>query len=303
MYTNAPAGLLFPGDPGVPDTLMNSDYGYWEPRIGMAYQPKALPHTVFHAGFGIFTGPLQYSEYNHAADVAPFSPTFNFSGWCWDPLRRSDTVPMWQAGLSPLITPGPAPFRCWRVSPYATSPFPGTFPWATLSYKPAKSIAIPKGQEVGQDLLAQLQAAHHVCLERLDRAAVHPTTALRLAYVGSETDHLSVLIDMNPEWATKIPVNSNIGDIFDDQSWATASYNSLQFSLDQHVWHGLQVQSSFTWSHTIDIAGTSNVSFGNPALGNPISAAWNRGNSNRTCRGTGSATLSTRPPRSRKRAS
>ena len=50
-------------------------------------------------------------------------------------------------------------------------------------------------------------------------------------------------------------------------------------SLDQHLWHGLQVQSSFAWSHTLDIAGTSNISFGNPALGNPISAAWNRGNS------------------------
>ena len=83
VYTNSPAGLLFPGDPGVPNTLMNSDYGYWEPRIGLAYQPKVLSHTVFHTGFGIFTGPLQYSEYNHAADVAPFSPTFNFSGWCW----------------------------------------------------------------------------------------------------------------------------------------------------------------------------------------------------------------------------
>jgi hypothetical protein len=39
------------------------------------------------------------------------------------------------------------------------------------------------------------------------------------------------------------------------------------------------VQSSFAWSHTLDITGTSNVSYGNPALGNPISAAWNRGNS------------------------
>ena len=29
----------------------------------------------------------------------------------------------------------------------------------------------------------------------------------------------------------------------------------------------------------LDITGTSNVSYGNPALGNPISAAWNRGNS------------------------
>jgi len=77
VFTNAPAGLDFPGDPGVPDTLMNSDYGYWEPRIGVSWQPKFLHKTVFHAGFGMFTGPLQYSEYNHASDVAPFSPTFN----------------------------------------------------------------------------------------------------------------------------------------------------------------------------------------------------------------------------------
>jgi hypothetical protein len=100
-----------------------------------------------------------------------------------------------------------------------------------------------------------------------------------MAYVGNETDHLSVLIDMNPPYASKLPVNGKIGDIYDDQSWATASYNSLQVSLDQHVWHGLQVQSSLAWSHTIDITGTSNVSYGNPALGNPISAKWNRGNS------------------------
>jgi hypothetical protein len=97
--------------------------------------------------------------------------------------------------------------------------------------------------------------------------------------VGNETEHLSVLIDDNPEWATKIPVNSTLGDIYEDQSWATASYNSLQVSVDQHAWLGLQVQSSLEWSHTIDITGSSNVSYGNPALGNPISAKWNRGNS------------------------
>ena len=271
VYTNAPAGLLFPGDPGVPNTLMNSDYGYWEPRVGVAYQPRALPHTVFHAGFGIFTGPLQYSEYNHAADVAPFSPTFNFSGWCWP--CSSD------AALAGGIIPFDNPWSS-SVSPYATSPFPGTFPWATLSYKPAKTIAIPKGQEVGQDFARNFKLpttfAWNVSIEQ----QFTPTTAFRLAYVGSETDHLSVLIDMNPEWATKIPVNANIGDIFDDQSWATASFNSLQMNLDQHLWHGLQVQSSFTWSHTLDIASSSNVSFGNPALGNPISAAWSRGNAN-----------------------
>ena len=272
VFTNAPAGLLFPGDPGVSDTLMNSDYGYWEPRIGVAYQPKSAPHTVLHAGFGIFSGPLQYSEYNHAADVAPFSPTFNFSGWCWP--CSADTA------LSGGIIPFDSPWSASGAgSPYATSPFPGTFPWATTSYKPAKSIAIPKGQ-VGQDFSRDFKLpttyAWNVSIEQQFTS----TTGFRLAYVGSETEHLSVAIDMNPPYASKLPVNKNLGDIFDDQSWATASYNSLQVSLDQHMWRGLQVQSSFTWSHTLDIASSSNISFGNPALGNPISAAWNRGNSN-----------------------
>jgi hypothetical protein len=272
VFTNAPAGLDFPGDPGVPNTLMNSDYGYWEPRIGLAYQPKFLHQTVIHAGFGIFSGPLQYSEYNHAADVAPFSPTFNFSGWCW-PCNTD------QVGGGGIIY-FDHPWSNTTVSPYATSPFPGTFPWAKLSYQPAKNVTMPAGQEVGQvfsrDFKLPTTYAWNVSVEQ----QLTPTTAVRLAYVGNETEHLSVLIDMNPEWATKIPVNPHIGDIFDDQSWATASYNSMQVSLDHHVSRGLQVQSNFTWSHTIDIASSSNVSFGNPALGNPISAKWNRGNAN-----------------------
>ena len=274
VYTNSPAGLLFPGDPGVPDTLMNSDYGYWEPRIGLAYQPKFLSRTVFHTGFGIFTGPLQYSEYNHAADVAPFSPTFNFTGWCWpcsnDTALGGAIIPFDNPWSGSIAAGGP---------PYTTSPFPGTFSWATLGYKPAKNIAIPAGQSVGQSFSRDFKLPTTYAWNASVEHQVSATTVLRLAYVGNETDHLSVLIDMNPEWATKIPVNSSVGDIYDDQSWATASYNSLEISLDQHPWHGLQVQSSFAWSHTLDITGTSNVSYGNPALGNPISAAWNRGNS------------------------
>ena len=77
MFPNAPKGLIFPGDAGMTPQLRPSNYGYWEPRIGVAYQPSSLPRTSFHAGFGMFTGPVAYSSYNHVADVAPFSPTFS----------------------------------------------------------------------------------------------------------------------------------------------------------------------------------------------------------------------------------
>jgi len=197
VYTNAPAGLDFPGDPGVPNTLMNSDYNYWEPRIGVAYQPKALPHTVFHAGAGMFTGPLQYSEYNHAADVAPFSPTFNFSGWDWDGTCGAAACPdsTLKGGIIPLITPGPALSPPIRQAPSRNIPLGDAF------LQTGENHCHSQGPANRPGLRAQLQAAHNVCLERLGRAAAHTTTALRMAYVGNETEHLSVLIDMNPPYA------------------------------------------------------------------------------------------------------
>jgi hypothetical protein len=296
VFPNASAGLNFPGDPGVPDTLINSDYSFWEPRIGMAWQPKFLPHTVIHSGFGIFSGPLQYSEYNHAADVAPFSPTFEFSGWDWDSTCNKAICP--DSVIKGAVIPFDNPWSntafqaAWGgVSPFPTSPFPETYAWATTSYKPAKNIAIPAGnsqlinQAFSRDFKLPTVYAWNFSIEQ----QVTSTTVVRVAYVGNETDHLSVDIDMNPPWPNKpdskvytnptVPKNTNFGDIFEDQSWATASYNSLQVTLDQHAWHGLQFQSSLAWAHTIDITGSSNVSYGNPALGNPYSAKWNRGNS------------------------
>jgi hypothetical protein len=36
VYTNAPPGLLFPGDPGVPKYGANGDYNNFAPRLGFA---------------------------------------------------------------------------------------------------------------------------------------------------------------------------------------------------------------------------------------------------------------------------
>ena len=102
------------------------------------------------------------------------------------------------------IIPFDNPWSSSCLPSLCDKPLPGTFPWATISYKPAKNVAIPKGQEVGQVFARNFKLpttyAWNVSIEQ----QFTPTTAIRVAYVGSETDHLSVLIDMNPPVRYKV---------------------------------------------------------------------------------------------------
>ncbi len=50
VYPGAPAGLVFPGDPGIPDTLAPTSYTNFAPRLGLAYAPGK---TSIRAGYGI----------------------------------------------------------------------------------------------------------------------------------------------------------------------------------------------------------------------------------------------------------
>jgi outer membrane receptor protein involved in Fe transport len=277
VFPNAPRGLIFPGDNGMSSTLMPDTYGYWEPRLGIAWQPKSLPRTVFHAGFGLFTGPLPYSDYNHAADIAPFSPLYNIYG---------SSASCATGGVAATCTPGADQTISGNLifdSPWSTfagtggkSPFPS---FTSVSYKPPSNYVfttpITVDQSFSRNFKQPVTQSWNVSIEQ----QVNPSTAIRAAYVGSESYHMTDAIDQNA--ATKdVRPYSNFAQILTDFSNATASYNALQVSVDHRMAHGLQAQSSFTWSKTIDIASSADVSFGKPYLGDPFDLHWSRGNSN-----------------------
>ncbi len=269
LFPNAPAGLIFPGDKGITATLMPDSYGYWEPRLGVAWQPKSLPHTVVHAGFGMFTGPLQYSYYNHSADIAPFSPTFNLYG----------------GNCSGGCTPGADAAITGQLSfdnPWSTfagtggvSPFP---PFTSVSYKPPtnSSFATPVSllQSFSRNFKLGITQSWNLSVEQ----QLSPSMVARLAYVGSESYHQTDAIDENAATADIRPY-SNYAQILEAVSNGTASYNALQAGFERHMSRGLQVQSNFTWSKSIDTASSGNVTFGTPYLGDPFNLRWNRGNS------------------------
>ena len=137
VFPNAPLGLNFPGDPGVDDSLMPTSYGYFEPRLGIAWQPRSLPKTAVRAGFGLFDAPLPYSAYGHTSEVTPFSPTYTF-----------------YAGATPIPFADP-----WSANAGTggVSPFP---PFFSLNNKPAADTHLSRPGNRADCLLKRLQAGH-----------------------------------------------------------------------------------------------------------------------------------------------
>lgn len=258
VYPKAPAGLVFPGDKGIGKGLMRGGWGYWEPRIGVAWQPRALPHTAFHAGFGLFTQPMIYSEYNHIADNAPFAPTYFLQGTSTTPL---DLQNPWSgfAGTN------------------GKSPFP---PFASVSYRPPSTVGFSKGLSIPATISPNFDLGTTQSWNLTAEQQIGQNMALKIAYVGSETYHAPVILDLNPGiYATGGTRSTypNFGQILAMESYGTANYNALQVSLDRHLSHDLQFQTNITWSKTMDDASSGNISFGSNQLADPFNVGFSRG--------------------------
>jgi hypothetical protein len=256
-FVNAPVGLLFPGDPNVPNSLAQNTYGYFEPRVAVAYQ--ASTRTAFRAGFGMFTAPLPYSAYNHVANVTPFAPTFVLNGIATSPIDFSNP---W-AGFASTggVSPFP-PFSYGASAPAANTAFPAvtTVPAA---FRPGFKLGMTQSWNASVEQQVTNDIVFH------------------LAYVGSQSYHQTLIIDANPGQVTG-PARgtralNNFSQILTINSNGVSSYHSLQAQFEKRFSHGFQVQSSFTWSKNIDIAASGNASFTGNGVGNPYDLRFNRG--------------------------
>jgi hypothetical protein len=257
MYPGAPNGLVFPGDKGVPNSLATNTYGYWEPRVAVAFQ--ASPKTAFRAGFGLFTAPLPYSAYNHVADVSPFSPTYTLNGSATNPIDFSN--PWSNFGSTNNTSPFP-PFAYEGLKPPANFNF-GSQTTVPAAFRPGFKLGMTQSWNVS----VEQQFSNDV--------------VMHLAYVGSQSYHQTLIIDANPGQIAA-PVRgkralSNYSQILTINSNGISSYHSLQAQFEKRFSHNFQAQSSFTWSKNIDIAATGNASFTGNGVGNPYDLRFNRG--------------------------
>jgi hypothetical protein len=211
----------------------------WAPRLGFAY--RINDKTVFRGGAGIYYNPNQTNSYTFLNSNPPYTTILNCT---------------WSLGLTPVNL---------------SSPF-------------TSAGVCPTGATVGTvytDQWRQPTARMNQWSAGLERQ-LWSGGGVELQYLGSHSYHLDRSYYNNTPLPGPGSVNTRrpnplfavIRTIANDE---IANYESLSFLFHQRLSHGLTMQSSYTWSHTLDVTTDSNGG-GTPM--NPYSWKSDYGNSN-----------------------
>ncbi len=228
VYRLAPAGLLFPGDTGVPEQGVRSTYLQFMPRASFAYDVWGDGSLSIRGGGGLFYDTRQPAIFNSIpAEISPFSTSVS------------------------LITPAGG-----FTNPYLgiTDPFSGT-PQPPATYSFISPVQVNSYDPSG-NFQVPLTYAYNLTIEK----RLSSSTLLRTAYVGSHSSHLFVNSDYNPSIympGSTLGTNSRrhfngFSDIDVASMSGNAAYNSFQAMLQRRVSKGVSVTVNYTWSKSMD---------------------------------------------------
>jgi hypothetical protein len=186
VFPNAPEGIVFPGDPGVPRTLAATQYADFGPRVGVAWSPSWLGgvgKTSLRASWGQFYTPVEGLSPAVMSGNPPYGITYTSAV-----PTLFDTPWTAAADGSSLNANGQARFPLAKTPYGASRTHPvGSVDWA--EFEPFTGIpAVAPGN------VTPYAEDYMVSVERqLGRG-----TVLDLSYAGTQAHHLLTLEEANP---------------------------------------------------------------------------------------------------------
>ena len=224
-FPAAPAGLVYPGDPGVSRGTYPTDKNNFAPRLGAVWDPKGDGRTTVRGAWGIFYDALagQGDFFQNGVLAPPFTP-----------LVEVNSPPASITLANPLgsITGG-----------------------ATL-FPPALTII-----GWGEDF--QTPYAYH--FNATVQRQVGRTLGVEAGYVGSRGRHMPIFIEVNPGLFTTgqtapstrlFPAFALVRPTF---SVAESRYDSFQASARMRQSHGVNFLASYTYGHAKDHVSGLNI--------------------------------------------
>ncbi len=225
----APAGLLFPGDDGVPRATIQTDGNNLAPRFGFAYDVTGNGKTSLRGGYGIF--------FDSVPGVAVF---------------QNINVPPFNRFIQVDAPPGFAnPYAGFAVNPQVDPARDFPCPCLVIGFSPDFRTPYVQQMQLG----VQRQVTSNLVAE--------------IGYVGSLSRKLAGYLEVNPAvpgpGATL--ANSQQRRIYRDYNLVrptfsrfNSHYHALQTRLQQRYSSGLSFLLAYTWSKAIDFQSSVNLS-------------------------------------------
>src|SRR5580698_8933698 len=245
VLPNAPAGLLYPGDPGVPAGLIPTQKTAFAPRIGLAWDPRGDSKTVISAAYGMFYEPYYTGE----------------GGPLQDPVSAPPYLKTLQLGF---------PINSFANPFFTPDPFGVPFPQPMTLLVVSRNLHLPYAQDwnlniqrsLGQDLLFQVGyvGTTGVRLPRFiegNPAVYYPGVDTTSAGCAPPAQPCPISTENNVNQRRLYsgctlaqPNNCVYGSVGEIASVSNSSYNALEASLRKRFSHGLSFLASYTWSHS-----------------------------------------------------
>jgi hypothetical protein len=304
VFPGAPAGILFPTDPGVPRTLAPAGNLDLAPRIGLAYSPQGTDETFLgkilggpgktsiRAGFGMYYTAIEALTLGILAGNAPFGITYS-----------SPAPPLF---ATPFITASTGqnqgqPFPVALITQEASR----THPDASVDWSQYEPISGLPGYAASNRIPYVEQ--YMLSLER----QLGGNTIFSVSYVGTQSHRLLVMEEANTGnpalclslsqpndvaagsptcgpfgesnvfktpsgqviYGTRGPLGFNFGSDTNQTTIGKSNYNSLQFSL-RHSSGRLELAAGYTYGKSLDESSNlgEEVNPINPALSYALSS-------------------------------
>jgi hypothetical protein len=243
VFANAPAGLLFPGDPDVPRGIAPN---YWKgvmPRLGLAWDPTGHGSLSIRAAYGVFYdtftngvgGPLQAPlsalPWTQARQLPPpirFSnPWGGRNPFTLDSFPQPTTVLTVESGMRPPYV------QQWNLS-VQKSVASGYL--VDVRYIGTKGTRLPRMIEANPAVYGPGATADNADQRRLYAGCHAPGSPCDFASVGLITDSTN------------------------------STYHAGQLALSKRYSKGLSFLASYTFSKSLDYVSTFNVAGSAPRL-------------------------------------
>jgi len=291
VFPGAPAGILFPTDPGVPRTLAPAGNLDFAPRIGLAYAPGAGKTSV-RASYGRFYTAIEALTIGVMSANAPYGTTYT-----------SPAPPLF---ATPFITAASGQ-NVGQYFPVQLAPLNTTasHPDASLDWSQFEPISGMPTYPASNKI--PYTGEYMLSIER----GFGNNTVLSVSYVGTQAHRLLVLEEANPGNpalclklsnpanlaagqtpcgpfsesnvfttaqgqtidGTRGPLGPNFGSDTTESSIGNSNYNSLQVTL-RHTSGPLQLLAAYTYSKSLDQSSNlgEEVNPLNPSLSKALSA-------------------------------